>query len=85
MAKLVCSLGATPCPLLGVKRTWRLTGRMSAYDPKRTLHRDRAMSLLEVKQTLQLTARLSANDPKRTSASSLKVVNFEQTRMRAIN
>jgi hypothetical protein len=24
------------CPLSGVKRTWRLRRKMSAYDPKRT-------------------------------------------------
>jgi hypothetical protein len=30
-------LSPSVCPLLGVKRTWRLHCEMSAYDPKRTL------------------------------------------------
>jgi hypothetical protein len=30
------SVSTRQCPLLGVKRTWRLTVRMSAFDPKRT-------------------------------------------------
>jgi hypothetical protein len=34
---LATSLAAPPCPLSGVKRTWRLRYEMSANDPKRTL------------------------------------------------
>jgi hypothetical protein len=30
------SSNTTECPLLGIKRTWRVRCEMSAYDPKRT-------------------------------------------------
>jgi hypothetical protein len=43
------------------------------------------MSLSGVKRTCRFAAQMSAFDPKRTLAGSLKVVNFEQTRMGAIN
>jgi hypothetical protein len=32
MAKLVCSLGTTPCQLSGEKRTSQIEAAMSAYD-----------------------------------------------------
>ena len=45
----------------------------------------RITSAIGTKQTSPSALHMSAFDPKRTSASSLKVVNFEQIRMRAIN
>jgi len=41
----------------------------------------RSRSLLGVKRTLSIALQMSAYDPKRTSASSLKAVNFKQTRI----
>jgi hypothetical protein len=62
-----------------------LGGALRFMGPYRKNQRVGDCPLSGVKRTRRLHCRMSANDPKRTSASSLKVVNFEQTRMRAIN